>query len=73
MKKTLIPLVILGLVMLATSIAKRSAERQQTTGVRGALAAHSDQLYVEVSALGNLDYFYDHKLGMKLAGEAFDD
>ena len=28
-----------------------------------------DQLYIEVSALGNLDYFYDHKLGMKLAGE----
>ena len=29
-----------------------------------------DQLYIEVSALGNIDYFYDHKLGMKLAGEA---
>ena len=29
-----------------------------------------DQLYVEVSALGNLDYFYDHKLGMKLAASA---
>ncbi|HUW60628.1 MAG TPA: substrate-binding domain-containing protein [Candidatus Bathyarchaeia archaeon] len=30
----------------------------------------SYQLYIEVSALGSLDYFYDHKLGMKLAGEA---
>lgn len=30
----------------------------------------ADQLYIEVSALGALDYFYDHKLGMKLAGEA---
>lgn len=29
-----------------------------------------DQLYIEVSALGNIDYFYDHKLGMKLVGEA---
>jgi ribose transport system substrate-binding protein len=28
-----------------------------------------DQLYIEVSALGNLDYFYDHKLGMKIVGE----
>lgn len=28
-----------------------------------------DQLYIEVSALGNLDYFYDHKMGMKMAGE----
>lgn len=28
-----------------------------------------DQLYIEVSALGNIDYFYDHKLGMKLVGQ----
>jgi ribose transport system substrate-binding protein len=28
-------------------------------------------LYIEVSALGNLEYFYDHKLGMKKAGELF--
>lgn len=28
-----------------------------------------DQLYIEVSALGNLDYFFDHKLGMKKVGE----
>jgi len=28
-----------------------------------------DQLYIEVSALGNIDYFYDHKMGMKKAGE----
>jgi ribose transport system substrate-binding protein len=31
--------------------------------------ALSTDLYVEVSALGNLDYFYDHKLGMELAGK----
>jgi ribose transport system substrate-binding protein len=30
----------------------------------------SDQLYVEVAALGSLDYFYDHKLGLQKAGEA---
>jgi ribose transport system substrate-binding protein len=30
----------------------------------------SSHLYVEVSALGSLDYFYDHKLGMELAGKA---
>jgi len=28
-----------------------------------------DQLYIEVSALGNLDYFYDHKMGMEKVGE----
>ncbi|MFI5378613.1 MAG: substrate-binding domain-containing protein [Tepidisphaerales bacterium] len=38
-------------------------------GTKGA-ADKSNQLYIEVSALGSLDYFYDHKLGMKLAGEA---
>jgi ribose transport system substrate-binding protein len=30
----------------------------------------SNQLYIEVSALGSLDYFYDHRLGMELAGRA---
>jgi ribose transport system substrate-binding protein len=30
----------------------------------------SDQLYVEVSALGSLDYFYDHKMGLQQAGNA---
>lgn len=28
-------------------------------------------LYIEVSALGNLPYFYDHKMGMQKAGEIF--
>jgi ribose transport system substrate-binding protein len=69
MKKLIIPLVVLAVVMLATSIAKR--RRQQHSARTGGLQtkAVSDDLYVEVSALGNLDYFYDHKLGMKLAGE----
>ncbi len=26
-------------------------------------------LYIQISALGNLEYFYDHKLGMQKAGE----
>ena len=30
----------------------------------------SDQLYIEVSALGSLDYFYDHKMGLQEAGKA---
>jgi len=30
----------------------------------------ADQLYIEVSALGSLDYFYDHKMGMEMAGKA---
>ena len=31
--------------------------------------APKDQLYIEVSALGNNDYFYDHKLGMSMVGK----
>jgi len=69
MKKLLIPLLILAVVMVATSVAKRGGEAEVTDG-KSAVAQHTDQLYVEVSALGNLDYFYDHKLGMRLAGKA---
>jgi len=32
-------------------------------------ASTKDQLYIEVSALGNLDYFYDHKMGMEMVGK----
>jgi ribose transport system substrate-binding protein len=28
-----------------------------------------DQLYIEVSAVGNLDYFYDHKMGLEMVGK----
>ncbi len=31
--------------------------------------AKRPDLYIQVSALGSLEYFYDHKLGMKKAGE----
>ena len=32
-------------------------------------APPKDQLYIEVSALGNLDYLYDHKMGMEMVGK----
>ena len=74
MKKLLIPLVLLAIAMVATSIVHHKDEfRGVGEGAKMGLAGRdtSDQLYVEVSALGNLDYFYDHKLGMKLAGDVF--
>lgn len=40
-------------------------------GVASAVAEtadKADQLYIEVSALGNLDYFYDHMMGCEMAG-----
>ncbi len=44
------------------------------TAVVGGLSAQinantKDQLYIEVSAIGNLDYFYDHKMGMEMVGK----
>ncbi len=69
MKKLIVPLILLATVMVATTVAERRGGGRPLTAGPG-VARHTDQLYVEVSALGNLDYFYDHKLGMKLAGEA---
>jgi ribose transport system substrate-binding protein len=71
MKKLLIPVAILAVVMVLTSIAKRDRQSDQPSESTVTVKSNLDQLYVEVSALGNIDYFYDHKLGMKLAGEAF--
>lgn len=89
MKKLLIPLILLAVAMVATTIARRGGETEGP-GFGGEVAAvgpvrikqrppfvlkverperKSDQLYVEVSALANLDYFHDHKLGMRMAGE----
>jgi ribose transport system substrate-binding protein len=44
-------------------------QRQVTMSTKS--AAKRPDLYIQVSALGNLEYFYDHKLGMKKAGELF--
>ncbi|MBI2302679.1 MAG: substrate-binding domain-containing protein [Armatimonadetes bacterium] len=71
MKKLLVPLALLAVVMVATSVVKNRGNAAAGPAGSAAGPAHRDQLYVEVSALGNLDYFYDHKLGMKLAGEHF--
>ncbi|MEI7835048.1 MAG: substrate-binding domain-containing protein, partial [Planctomycetota bacterium] len=54
-------------IVLAILAATASLSCKRMTGQK---QTHADQLYIEVSALGGLDYFYDHKLGMKLAGEA---
>jgi len=71
MKKLVVPLVFLAAIMAATYVVKNrgKAEPPVVALSSGRSAVHADQLYVEVSALGNLDYFYDHKLGLKMAGE----
>lgn len=61
-------------LLLASALLLESCGRGEPAGLGPAAAPGkqdtSQQLYIEVSALGSLDYFYDHKLGMELAGKA---
>lgn len=59
MKKWLILLMIFALVLSSVGFAATAKKNV------------SKQLYIEVSAIGSLDYFYDHKLGMEMAGKTF--
>jgi len=38
-------------------------------GVKAAPVAEKDELYIGVYCLGNLEYFYDHKIGLEAAGK----
>jgi ribose transport system substrate-binding protein len=59
-KKTL----VFGLVaLIALSVVGNVFAQSRPTG------RYADQLYVEVSALNSLEYFYDHKEGMRMVGE----
>jgi ribose transport system substrate-binding protein len=49
-------------VLIALSVVAVSVSAQ-------AKGKYADQLYVEVSALNSLEYFYDHKEGMRIVGE----
>jgi ribose transport system substrate-binding protein len=59
---------ILPMMLAVLVVAAGCGEKAPTPTMAGKDTAN--QVYIEVSALGSLDYFYDHKLGMKLAGEA---
>jgi ribose transport system substrate-binding protein len=65
MKKFLLVLLALSMVFVV-SCAK---DTKVATAPDAAGVDRSDQLYIEVSALGNLAYFYDHKVGMEIVGE----
>ncbi len=61
---------VLALMMVFSAVACSQSPNPPGDG-KNAAADNSkkDQLYIEVSALGNLDYFYDHKMGMQKVGE----
>src|SRR4030042_4377733 len=54
---------VLILLSFAACAKKEGGAASQAAG------RYADQLYVEVSALNSLEYFYDHKEGMRLVGE----
>ena len=63
-------LITLGLSLLVLlSFAGCSKDEAPEASAESAVGRYADQLYVEVSALNSLEYFYDHKEGMRLVGE----
>ncbi len=57
--------------LLLCVVALSAAGCNQQLVEEGAIQTETaDQLYIEVSALGSVDYFYDHKLGLEMAGKA---
>ncbi len=54
---------ILIVLSYAACSKKEGGEAAQAAG------RYADQLYVLVSALNSLEYFYDHKEGLRLVGE----
>jgi len=53
---------LMALMVLSIVLVSVNAQAKPT-------GRYADQLYVEVSALNSLEYFYDHKEGMRLVGE----
>ena len=49
--------------------APAAQDTPQETGDASPAADTSDELYIEVAALGSDPYFYDHKMGMEMAGK----
>ena len=76
MKKILALVLAIGMITGLSACSKESAASTTRTSENNAATTAAsvddtkkDQLYIEVSALGNLDYFYDHKLGMEMVGK----
>ena len=55
-RSLLLPKLVGGFFVALTVLSSAQAQTKANT---------SDQLYIEVSALGSLDYFYDHKMGLQ--------
>lgn len=70
MKRLLIALLVILLVFALFFAGCGGEEVAETADVEATEARDtSDELYIGVYCLGNLEYFYDHKIGLKAAGE----
>lgn len=71
MKKIAVLFLAAGLIWSAAGCERKSGTGPGwgKKGETGQKMDTSGQLYIEVSALGSIDYFYDHKMGMEMAGE----
>ncbi len=65
MKKLVVFLAVLAVIFVGCS----KAPVETAAPAAAVEESTMDQLYIEVSALGNLDYFYDHKMGMEMVGK----
>jgi ABC-type sugar transport system, periplasmic component len=70
-KRSLLSLVLVGAMAVGITGCgtAKTSEPAASEGDSEATEAESDELYIEVSALGSLPYFYDHKMGMEMAGK----
>lgn len=67
MKKLILTVLVLAVIFSFAGCQK--SEPAAAAPAEPSTPSTMDQLYIEVSALGNLDYFYDHKLGMEMVGK----
>jgi ribose transport system substrate-binding protein len=56
-------------LFLASLLVGCTSGGQKTESVKNPAAGERPDLYFEISALGSASYFYDHREGLKLAGE----
>jgi len=68
--KRWIPVTVAAAAVVSFSVLQQASTAPAGKAPASAKAAGKrPDVYIEVSALGNLEYFYDHKMGMKRAGE----
>lgn len=71
MKKNLVIFLILTLALTMMTACAGPAVTTSSTTTAPATNPYADQLYIEVSANGAVEYFNDHKMGLEAAGKFF--